>query len=137
MEGNEESRVGSLVRGKVVVTVEPKAAVVVLKAVAAVELRVAVVTAAGLRVEVVVTRAAEVASVEGDEGSRAGSSVRVKVAVTVTVVARCPSDSRTHCLCVVLLESRRASTTRHRTRVCVVPAGDSTAASASLSYNGQ
>ena len=31
----------------------------------------------------VVTRAAEVASVEGDEGSRAGSSVTVKVAVTV------------------------------------------------------
>ena len=31
----------------------------------------------------VVTRAAEVATVEGDEGSRVGSSVRVKVAVTV------------------------------------------------------
>ena len=79
VEGNEESRVGSSVRVKVAVTVEPKGVVVTAAGLREVELRVAVVTAAGLRVEVVtaaglrvevvVTRAAEVATVEGNEES--------------------------------------------------------------------
>ena len=53
VEDDEGSRVGGSVRVKVAVTVEPKGVVVTAAGLREVELRVAVVTAAGLAVEVV------------------------------------------------------------------------------------